>query len=160
MESILPQSPRRVYAKDTKRKKGKAFHLKKTKERNKKESTAKLTNWTVYKRKREYRFLFLSSVLGKNSLEPKKAVEPRWQTCPPKAKRAGMKPMELETEEGACACRGGDPKARSAGGSTVSRKGLAYLFASFFFAKSMTNPQPKQAERHAKIMGSGWAMAC
>jgi len=30
----------------------------------------------------------------------------------------------------------------------------------FFFAKSMTNPQPKQAERHAKIMGSGWAMVC
>jgi len=51
-------------------------------------------------------------------------------------------------------------KARSAGGSTVSRKGLAYLFAAFFFAKSMTNPNPKQAERHAKIMGSGWAVVC
>ena len=30
----------------------------------------------------------------------------------------------------------------------------------FFLAKSMTKPKPKQAERHAKIMGSGWAMVC
>ncbi len=45
-------------------------------------------------------------------------------------------------------------KARSAGGGSVSRKGLAYLFVSFL-PKSMTNPQPKQAERHAKIIGSG-----
>jgi len=41
-----------------------------------------------------------SFFLGKDSLEPKKAVEPRWQTCPPKAMRAGIEPMELETEEG------------------------------------------------------------
>jgi len=49
--------------------------------------------------------------------------------------------------------------ARRALGSSVLRKGLAYLFVSFL-PKSMTNPKPKQAERHAKIMGSGWATVC
>ena len=64
--------------------------------------------------------------------------------------RAGMKPMELETEEGACACRGGDPKARSAWGSTVPRKGLAYLFAAFFLCKKYDKPEAEASRKARK----------
>ena len=147
MESILPQSPLRFYTKHTKkRRQRRAFHLKNTKERNKKDSThrdireigniffqIKCLKWIQDKqRKREYRFLFLSSVLGKDSLEPKKAVEPRWQTWPPKAKRAGIKPMEWVTEDGGvCLLRGWPESTKCVGQHRITQGfGVSFCFFS------------------------------